>query len=397
MQEPVCHALPPTQEGQGEYRGDGVLASLDEGRCNGKLAKLPEEPPASLEIASSSMGEVKISLSCNSAFGRQNFHMPSLDELRELMEERCLRSYKIIDPSFSFMNLMKDVCDCFLELASNSSHESQEELRCVTTNLDLLKKSSARDSLLVGVSKENMFMPSGVLTGFVNKPCSVELVPPQISRRSLNGLDEAMIVNGASGSDKEKELKDPEFSRSCSLVPVPLCRLTPDELRAISDVKDISKGEERVEIPWVNETNNECPPSFYYISTNLIFQDACVNFSLSRIGVENCCSSCFGNCLQSAVDCGCARRTRRFVYTPEGLLEEEFLEECLAMTRSPQQQLLLNCRDCPLERSRNEGFFEPCKGHLKRNIIKECWSKCGCYKRCGNRVVQRGISCKLQV
>lgn len=392
VQEPVSKEPPASHHVRGEYRGDSVLASLGEGSSNCKLASMPFEFPPSLEIASSSMGEVKISLSCNSAFGRKNFHMPTLDELRELLEERCLRSYKIVDPSFSVMNLMKDVCNCFVELATNSSYELQEESRSMTPNLgipnlDILKKSTAQDALHVGGSKENMFIPSGI---------------PR-TPQSSNGPDdhvstsEDIIANGVVESGLAKELGDLEFSNSHGLVPVPLCRLTPDELRAINDVKDITKGEERVAIPWVNEINNECPPSFYYISHSLVFQNACVNFSLSRIGDQSCCSVCFGNCLQSGLTCVCAHQNGRFVYTTEGVLEEDFLEECISMTRGPQQQHLLNCRDCPLERSRNEGILEPCKGHLKRNIIRECWSKCGCHKQCGNRVVQRGISCKLQV
>ncbi|RYQ90983.1 hypothetical protein Ahy_B09g096880 isoform D [Arachis hypogaea] len=40
---------------------------------------------------------------------------------------------------------------------------------------------------------------------------------------------------------------------------------------------------------------------------------------------------------------------------------------------------------------------EECKGHLVRKFIKECWRKCGCDMQCGNRVVQRGLRCKLQV
>ncbi|GAY40240.1 hypothetical protein CUMW_050460 [Citrus unshiu] len=267
VQEPVSQEPPASHHVQGEYRGDGALASLGEGSSNCKLAGMPFEFPPSLEIASSSMGE--------------------------------------------------------------------EELRSVTPNLDILKKSTAQDAILVGGSKENMFIPSGIRSG------SVQLVPPQIPRplKSLNGADdhvstsEEIVANGVVESGLAKEWGDLEFSNSHSLVPVPLCRLTPDELRAIHDVKDITKGEERVAIPWVNEINNERPPSFYYISHSLVFQNACVNFSLSRIGDESCCSACFGNCLQSGLTCACAHQNGRFVYTPEGVLEEEFLEECISMTR----------------------------------------------------------------
>ncbi|KAJ0078273.1 hypothetical protein Patl1_37403 [Pistacia atlantica] len=232
MDQPVGQEPHPSQHISGEYRS---------------------------KIASSTLGEVRISLTCNSAVGSPNFHKPTLDELIELMEQRCLRSYKITDPNFSVMNVMKDVCECYWEMATNSSHESQERVS-VMASLDLLRKSTAQDALLFGGSEENICMSS-----------------------SMN-----------------------------------------------------------------------------------------------------------------AVVCACVRQSGKYVYSSEGLLEKEFLDECISMTQDPQQQCLLNCRCCPLEISRNEGIIEPCKVHLKRNIIKECWSKCGCHIQCGNRVVQRGINCKLQ-
>ncbi|KAK1552743.1 hypothetical protein Q3G72_022760 [Acer saccharum] len=277
-----------------------------------------------------------------------------------------------------------------LEIASSPMGEERLE---TVTPCDLLTKSTVRDALHNGGIKGNIYT------------CFADVAPPQVPRplKFLNGLNdlvgtsEEMVANGSPMSDKG----DPEFSGSCSLALVPQCQLTPDDLRVIHDVKDITKGEERVEISWVNEVNNERLPTFYYIAQNLVYQNASVNFTLSQISTEHCCSDCFGNCLAStsAVACACARQTGKFVYTLEGLLDEEFLAECVSMTRDPQQQCLLNCRDCPLERSKNEDILdlEPCKGHLERNIIRECWSKCGCHKQCGNRVVQRGINSKLQV
>ncbi|KAM3368822.1 hypothetical protein ACQJBY_017003 [Aegilops geniculata] len=117
--------------------------------------------------------------------------------------------------------------------------------------------------------------------------------------------------------------------------------------RPLHDVADITKGEERVRIPIVNEFGSDsCPPLFYYIRKNLIFQSAYVNTSLARIGDEDCCADCSGNCLLESHPCACARSTG---------------------------------------------------GHLARKFIKECWSKCGCGMQCGNRVIQRGITCNLQV
>ncbi|XP_050205786.1 uncharacterized protein LOC126655593 isoform X2 [Mercurialis annua] len=196
----------------------------------------------------------------------------------------------------------------------------------------------------------------------------------------------------ASGSveiDRGDELEDPE---SHSLVVVPQNQLTS------SQISDIAKGEEFVEIPWLNEINKECPPSFNYISQNLIFQNAHVKFTLSQIKAENCCSTCIGDCLSSTTVCACASENGdKFAYNSHGLLTEEFLEDCISITRDPQRQCLSYCKACPLERSKNEEILEPCKGHVKRNYIKECWSKCACHKLCGNRVVQRGIMSQLQV
>ncbi|XP_031268883.1 probable inactive histone-lysine N-methyltransferase SUVR2 isoform X3 [Pistacia vera] len=296
MDEPVGQEPHPSQHVGGEYRSSGPQALLTKRSSNCELANVPEGSHPSLEIASSTLGEERVSV------------MPSLD---------------------------------------------------------LLRKSSARDALLSGGSEENIFMSSS--------------------------------MNGTAERDEKQELKDCEFINSSSLAVVPQCQLNADELRVLNDVKDIAKGQEGVVIPWINEINNERLLPFHYISQNLVFQNACVNVSLYRIGDENCCSSCFGDCLSSAVACACARQSGKYVYTSEGLLEKEFLDEYISMTRDPQQQCLLNCRCCPLERSRNEGVIEPCKGHIQRNIIKECWSKCGCYRQCGNRVVQRGINCKLQV
>ncbi|KAL6577210.1 Histone-lysine N-methyltransferase suvr4 [Orobanche minor] len=45
----------------------------------------------------------------------------------------------------------------------------------------------------------------------------------------------------------------------------------------------------------------------------------------------------------------------------------------------------------------NGNSIGKCKGHVNRRFIKECWYKCGCGMNCGNRVVQRGITAKLQV
>ncbi|GAV82044.1 SET domain-containing protein/Pre-SET domain-containing protein/WIYLD domain-containing protein [Cephalotus follicularis] len=391
-----CYEEPPASlEVDTENTGDG------ENRSNCELTTIPEDSPPSLEIASSPLGEVKISLSCVSALRRPNFHMPTLDELKESMEEKCLRSYKIVDPNFSFIKLMTDMCGCFLDLATNQSHESQEGL---SNTLDLLKKSSVRDALRADDCLKNICKGSSTSNGSVDIQCPVEVSAPYIPRslQFINDIEshirvsKELILNGYAEIAKGREFKDSDSSNLGTLVVVPQCELTPDELRSLHDVNDITKGEEGVKISWRNEINNERPPSFHYIPKNMVFQNAHVNFPLSRIGETNCCSTCFGDCLSSVVPCACAHETgREFAYTSEGLVKEEILNDRIFMTR--EKQNLLFCRECPVEKSKNEDILEACKGHLERKIIKECWCKCGCIKQCGNRVVQRGIICKLQV
>nr|XP_034916085.1 probable inactive histone-lysine N-methyltransferase SUVR2 isoform X5 [Populus alba] len=282
-----------------------------------------------------------------------------------------------------------------LEIATSALGE--ERILNVTPALDLLKKSAG-----VGAIKQNDRIQAYFANRSVDACCFDGMAALQIPRplQLSNGLEvmqssEEVIANGCSGSGKEKEFEDAEYG---SLIVVPQHQLTADEFRFLNYHSDITKGEEMVEIPWSNEVNSEFPPVFNYIPRNLIFQNAYVNFSLSQIRAENCCSACIGNCLSSSTPCVCSSDSEHgFAYTLEGLVKEDFLEDCISLTRNPQRQFLFYCRDCPLERSKNDEMLEPCKGHLKRKYIKECWSKCGCHKQCGNRVVQRGIMCKLQV
>ncbi|KAH8517504.1 hypothetical protein H0E87_005441 [Populus deltoides] len=282
-----------------------------------------------------------------------------------------------------------------LEIATSALGE--ERILNVTPALDLLKKSAG-----VGAIKQNDRIQAYFANRSVDACCFDGMAAIQIPRplQLSNGLEvmqssEEVIANGCSGSGKEKEFEDAEYG---SLIVVPQHQLTADEFRFLNYHSDITKGEEMVEIPWSNEVNSEFPPVFNYIPRNLIFQSAYVNFSLSQIRAENCCSACIGNCLSSSTPCVCSSDSEHgFAYTLEGHIKEDFLEDCISLTRNPQRQFLFYCRDCPLERSKNDEMLEPCKGHLKRKYIKECWSKCGCHKQCGNRVVQRGIMCKLQV
>ncbi|KAI3749567.1 hypothetical protein L2E82_20181 [Cichorium intybus] len=309
------------------------------------LARVPDESTAKLDIASSSSGEIKISLTCNSV-GKPNLSNKDVDSLLKTMEDKCLKSYKITDPNFSMKKLMKDMCECLLDTKTASTPPKNSSGRCCASDSDI------KD------------MPSNT-NGSVNES------QPEDDCENDEQNDENTESNNQSNAD--------------------VTRSTPD-------VDDIAKGQESVVISLVNEVNNECPPSFHYIPQNVVFQNAYVNFSLARISDDNCCSTCFGDCLTSSSVCACALQSGgEFAYTKEGLVKEKLLDECIKMNRNPQKHCLFYCKECPLERSKNEGITEPCKGHSVRSFIKECWLKCGCNKQCGNRVVQRGIQRKLQV
>ncbi|CAA2998120.1 probable inactive histone-lysine N-methyltransferase SUVR2 isoform X1 [Olea europaea subsp. europaea] len=376
---------------------DGTAAS-EKTRNNGDLAIISGDCSSNLEIASSHFGEVRISLSCDLALGRPGFHMPSLDAVLKSVEEKCLRSYKILDPNFSVMNLMKDMCDSFLNLGSESTNEISKSID-VTSTIDLVKKSYAADALGatgLGFSSLN----SSVSPQFdeeVALPRTPLLPPP------CHGEDDGTQSNNMdSGDDGEKRKDDTEDgfedTNSQSLVALQQHQLAPELIRPLHDVIDIAKGHERVVITLVNEVNNEFPPLFYYIPQSAVFQNASVNFSLACIGDSNCCSACFGDCLSNSTPCACAHETRgEFAYTADGLVKEEFLEECISMNHDPEKHCQVFCKECPVERSKTEDTIESCKGHLVRKFITECWWRCGCNKQCGNRVVQRGITCNLQV
>ncbi|MCD7467422.1 hypothetical protein HAX54_004843 [Datura stramonium] len=402
-----------------------------------------------LDIASSTFGEVKVSIDYDAALGRSDFHLPSLEAVLKLVEDKCLKPYKALDPSFSLPKLMKDMCECFLELGTQHNHELQE-----TANVDVENEIGYRSAALVSSNgSKNLELDAGEA-----EPEKPQLPPPCNGHTNSNQIDQTTSVGNCGSAPEidqnilehvtsespvalcgsknleldagEAEPEKPQLPPPCnghndststdqiasvencgnapeidqnilehvtSQSPVPLCESTQDETGSCV-VTDITKGQEKVMISLVNEVNDKSPPSFHYIAHNVVFQNAYLNFSLARIGDDNSCSTCSGDCLSLSTPCACAYETGGdFAYTKEGLVKEELLKESISMNRDPKKHCQFFCKECPLERSKNEDIIEPCKGHLVRNFIKECWWKCGCDKRCGNRVVQRGISRKLQV
>ncbi|KAH1138615.1 hypothetical protein AAZX31_10G156200 [Glycine max] len=269
-----------------------------------------------IDIASSPLGEIKISLNCEVALGQPNFRIPDLDAVMKSIEEKYLKAHMIVEPQSSMVKLLDDLCGSYLKLGLSLS-------------------------------------PNGSTSKFAN---------------------------------------------SRNVTCLPLQTVTEDDKNSFHFLDDITKGSENVKISLLDETGSEDVPQFNYIPYNVIYQDANVNISLARIADEGCCADCAGDCLSLSLPCACSQETGgEFAYTPRGLLKDDFLKACMSMKLEPLDHHFVYCQECPLERSRNDIVPEPCKGHLVRKFIKECWRKCGCDMQCGNRVVQRGLRCKLQV
>jgi hypothetical protein len=303
------------------------------------------------EVPLSNSRKGNLSLSFNpSLVNRSNFHMPDIESICKAMETTCLSTYKIIEPNFSFMKLLDDTCQCIIDLGSGSKPTVPQSLR----------PNQASSSCI----------PLNNLTRF--------------DRSSVDGVRQ----NNSSNMQSIQHQLPTRAKRQCH------------------DANDIAKGEECVRIPIVTSDNEALPPPFHYIPQNITSQDAYVNLSLARIGDENCCSKCFGDCLATPLPCACASETGgEFAYTRNVLLKKEILNSCVLMFEEPHKHPHFYYKICPLEKIKIDQKSDspeakvnpdPCKGHLIRKFIKECWRKCGCTRNCGNRVVQRGITRNLQ-
>ncbi|KAL0383655.1 UNVERIFIED_CONTAM: putative inactive histone-lysine N-methyltransferase SUVR2 [Sesamum calycinum] len=345
--------------------------TLNKPRNNGELAVISVECSSNLEIASSPSGEVKISLSYNLGPGRPDFRMPSLEAVLKSVEDKCLRSPKTLDLNVSVMTLMTEMCQCFLKLGTGSNSQSTETMD-VTPTIASVSKSSAADAL--GASGLHFSSLNGLVDSQsgaeVPQPKTPVIPPPSDGVNDGPHLNKIDVGNEILTNRENKENCAEEWN-GLSLEVVHQPQVAPEIIRSLHDVVDIAKGQEKVVITLVNDVNDECPPSFNYIPKNAAFQNAYVNFSLARIGDNNCCANCSGDCLSLSTPCACANETGgEFAYTTDGLVREELLKECISMNRDPKKHCQFFCKECPLERSKCEDIIEPCKGHLVRKFIK---------------------------
>ncbi|KQK00378.1 hypothetical protein BRADI_3g48980v3 [Brachypodium distachyon] len=324
------------------------------------------------DVASSSSGAGKLSFTYISSLAHHSdFRVPDMELICKEMEARCLRKFKIVEPNFSFMKLLEDTCQCILDLGCESSGPRERGIVQIAPAMDYLSKPS---------------VPRDLQSNQADSSCM-----PANNRMMLGGICSSSAVAGEQNISSNMQVIQHQLTIVAKGPP--------------HDVNDITKGEECLSIPIINESGNGIlPPPFHYIPCNIVFQNAYINLSRARIGDESCCSDCYGDCLAQPLPCACARETGgEFAYTGDGLLKERFLDCYVSMLKEPDKHHQFRCKDCPNERVKLQANSDspntkvnpaPCKGHLTRKFIKECWSKCGCTR---NRVVQRGITRHLQV
>lgn len=154
------------------------------------------------DIASSPQGNVKISLICNSS-QQSGFRIPSLDAVLKLVEEKYIKTYRITEPGFSVVKLMKDVCECFLAEGTNCTDDGQVRSTNLTSSLAISKKLSAQDVLCGRGYEGNFCIPPS----FPNKPFRfrnfIEVLPqiPRVltstSSNVLNYITELNVMGTA--------------------------------------------------------------------------------------------------------------------------------------------------------------------------------------------------------
>ncbi|PKA65116.1 Peroxisome biogenesis protein 12 [Apostasia shenzhenica] len=226
-----------------------------------------------------------------------------------------------------------------MPIHDNSNKEIASISKCNITNPSICVDTSASHP-------SSMFseITSSSSRGTTPKGFASQDMIPEVTALLANGKREYTNDNNKNSGDVEKN------SLSLVLFKPPQHANSEMGIAAVLDSYDITRGEENVQISLKNGLRaDHNMPSFQYIAKNIIYQNAYVNISLARIGDENCCSGCTGDCLAAPIPCACARETGgEYAYTSENLMKEEFLDSIISMKYHWQQKDLFFCKDCPV-------------------------------------------------
>ncbi|KAJ4827970.1 hypothetical protein Tsubulata_009502 [Turnera subulata] len=352
------------------------------------------------DVASTSKGEVRLSLICQSS-QLSGFHAPDLDEVLKVVEDECKNSYGITKPEFSLMKIMREICERFMWMGTRSDKNELTTSICLHPGLYSSTTHDVTDLKEIMDDGDGCELNCPISPLFGNGTLRTQnlivTVPQLLKHIPLSGFAGLHCVEGFNIGKNVCVATDQKFRLVAHpLLSKPLGGKVGFHPDALKFYRDISKGEEQVKISLVNDCSVD-EPVFSYIPKSIIYDKANVRFTLAQISGEDCCLQCSEDCLTSATHCMCAQKTGgEFAYSPEGLVKESFLEECMSLYKGPEEYCYFYCRNCPLQRLKKNAS-NSCNGHVARKFIKECWSKCGCSRQCGNRVVQRGITRNLQV
>ncbi|GAB2265892.1 hypothetical protein Dimus_000923 [Dionaea muscipula] len=338
------------------------------------------------DLVSSSDGEIKVSLLIKSDFG-----VPNVESALKDAGVRLSEKYQIAESVFCVIDVFRELCNCLLKLKSEHVDNMEVSVPNVAPDNEISNSSCGNFGGL-NVDQQNAF----VLVPEISKCLNVldGLRPPQSERSKMVHGDK---YNSCEMNETMEMLKGQDLPSTTLVGPPEAYQSTLTVWKYVVD--DVTRGEENLKVPIVNETSLEpVHPIFKYIPHNMISGNANVSFSFSRIPAGDCCSLCYGNCLQSGSPCACSYKNGgEFAYTLDGLLKEKFLDECISLIEGSGEHRLSYCKVCPLYRSEGGDISYLCEGHSVKKFIRECWYKCGCSRHCGNRVVQRGITVNLQV
>ncbi|CAL1384325.1 unnamed protein product [Linum trigynum] len=339
-----------------------VVSVEDEGHCC-----IAEE----YCVASSSIGEMRLSLVRGPS-------LPSTicvpNEVIKVMEDECKKSYKITDPSFSFLKLMNDFCNlvCLMDSTmidaptSSTFHpsDSNPSASSYKATVFCAPGNDAPDPCLIA-----SFRFHNLIEVTPQVPKHIKLVGFGFLQ-SIKGIE---FVGSKTNKMISKLLEGPKCSRSF------IGQAT--QRKGYGYLDDISKGEEKMEISVLEGSRAKDLKRFNYIAQNMVLGEANIEVKLGVPSSKGCCyPECVGDCQTTNPPCKCGQLNGgEFAYTQSGLVKEQLLREWSSRKDTTFYGHYLS------------------RPHMESNFIKECWYSCGCLKKCGNRIVQRGITRKLQV